>query len=100
MEYINIKNSTNQTTNIHKNVFLDIIKIMTKKLSDVKIMGEPEITIVRSGKNIRITFNFTISKKSELFTTTNNIKKFIAESIIGLFDLKPYNILMNYKGRH
>ena len=100
MEYINIKNSTNQTINVHKIVFLDLIKIMSKKLKEVKIINEPEIIIVRSGKNIEITFDFTISEKAELFTVTNNIKKFLIDLIIDLFDFKPYNILMNYKGRH
>ncbi|MGL5205274.1 MAG: MMB_0454 family protein [Metamycoplasmataceae bacterium] len=100
MEYISIKNSTNQTTNIHKKVFVDIVKIMTNKLTDVKITDEPIVTIVRAGKNIRLSFNFTISKQSDVFITTNNIKKFIVETFISLFDIKPYNILMNYKGRH
>jgi hypothetical protein len=100
MEYINIKNNINQTTNIHKNVFLDIVKLMSSKIVDVKIEGEPEIVIVRKGKNVKISFNFTITKHSDLFTTINLIKKYINETIVNLFDLKPYNILMNYQGRH
>ncbi|MGL5590500.1 MAG: MMB_0454 family protein [Metamycoplasmataceae bacterium] len=100
MEYISIKNSTNQTTNIHKKVFADIVKMMTDKLEDVKIVNEPFVLIVRVGKNIRLSFDFTISKKSDSFTTINNIKKFIIETFVLLFDIKPYNILMNYKGRH
>ncbi|MGL5617658.1 MAG: MMB_0454 family protein [Metamycoplasmataceae bacterium] len=100
MEYISIKNSTNQTTNIHKKVFVDIVKIMSDKLTDVKLVDEPEVLIVRVGKNIRLSFNFTISKTSNAFTTINNVKKFIVETFVNLFDIKPYNILMNYKGRH
>lgn len=100
MEYINIKNSTNQTTNIHKKVFSDIIKLMATKISETKIIDEPNIIIVRSGKNIRISFDFTISKKTDLFNIVNSMKKFITETITNLFDIKPYNILMNYKGRH
>lgn len=100
MEYINIKNSINQTTNVHKKAFLDIIKLMSSKISETQIVGEPVIMIVRSGKNVRMSFNFTVSKESDLFMVINNMKKFIADTIIGLFDLKPYNILMNYQGRH
>ncbi|MGL6124892.1 MAG: MMB_0454 family protein [Metamycoplasmataceae bacterium] len=100
MEYINIRNSTNQTTNVHKKVFSDVVKLMTSKLSEVKIISEPIIIIVRGGKNIKLSFDFTISEKSDLSITINNVKKFLMETIIGLFDIKPYNILMNYKGRH
>ncbi len=100
MEYINIKNNINQTTNIHKKVFLDIVNLMSSKVKGVKVQGEPEIIIVRKGKNVKISFNFTITKNLDLFITMNLIKKYIIETIVILFDLKPYNILMNYQGRH
>jgi hypothetical protein len=100
MEYINIKNNINQTTNIHKNVFLDIVNLISSKILDVKVAGEPEIVIVRKGKNVKISFDFTLSKSSDLFATVNLVKKYVNETIVGLFDIKPYNILMNYQGRH
>lgn len=100
MEYISIKNNINQITNIHKNVFVDIINLLPSKISGLKVNGTPDILVVRMGKNVKIEFKFTISKKLDLLTTITNIKRILNETIINLIDLKPYNILMNYQGRH
>ncbi len=99
MEYINIKHNKDNTTNIHTNVFYDILRMLPSKIKGVKI-SEPEIVIVRNNKNIDISFNYTISKNLDIFETSNSIKKWITDIVLNLIDLKINNILMNYKGRH
>ena len=54
MEYIIVKHNTQQSTNINIKVFLDILKLLPSKLTDVKIIDEPKIIVVRNNKNVEI----------------------------------------------
>lgn len=100
MEYISIKNNSTDTTNIHLNVFSNIVNLIPSKIKGVKINNSPKIIIVRNNQNVDISFEYTISKKADLFETTNLIKKTITDIVVNLINFKPHNILMNYMGRH
>lgn len=100
MEYISIKNGSEQFTNIHMNVFSDIVKLLPLKINGIKIKDEPIINIVKNNNNVDIFFDFTISEESDIFEIINTAKKIMIDIIFNLVDFKPHNILMNYKGRH
>ncbi|MGL4342983.1 MAG: MMB_0454 family protein [Metamycoplasmataceae bacterium] len=98
MEFITI-NEINKTISISRNCFQDLIKLLPKRVQDIKIIGNPEIEFVRNGKNVQLEFDFKIKEGIDFDKKIIEMRRSLENSILRLLDIKPYDITMNWLGR-
>ncbi len=93
MEFVTVNYSLNQTYNVHKQVFIQIVdKVAANFKKDLKIIKDVQINIIKAGENIEFIIETEISKTTNVSQTVQDFSKAIEERVVDIINSKPSNI--------
>ncbi len=92
MEFVTVNYSLNQTYNVHKNAFTQIVEKVASNFKELKLTEEMKINIVKGGEDIEFSIDIAVDKNCDASQVILNFSKAIEESVVDMINSKPSNI--------
>ncbi|CAM9151697.1 MMB_0454 family protein [Mycoplasma marinum] len=93
MEYVIVNYSLNQTYNVHKQVFIQIIEKAASNLkNELRIVNDIQANIFKLGSDVEFIIEIEVSKTAEVSQVILDFSKNIEERVVDVMNSKPSNI--------